>query len=132
MMARSVNSPTALPDPAHPFARWAGVTVVGLWAVGAQSLSEPFNKLVALLSPGIGYLVGHSLDRFIQWLDLRSNEKALRRQLDAIDARIAHLNKQKKDALTVGANQSIIELVDTTIEDAIKARVRAIAPPMSR
>ena len=130
-MARSAAPTTALPDPTHPFARWAGVTVVGLWAVGAQSFPEPLSKLVALLSPGIGYMVGHGLDRFIRWLDARSSHKERQRKLTAIDLAVDRLNREKVEALNTGAAASVIEFIDNLLAEAIRTRVKIVATPVT-
>jgi hypothetical protein len=128
-MARAVTSTTTLPDPTHPFARWMGVTVVGLWAVGAQSLPEPISKLIAMLSPGIGYLVGHAIDRFIKWTSARSAEKVQQKELESIEHKINQLRKEKDVALSNGADQSLVDFLDTTINTATRRRIEILSGP---
>jgi hypothetical protein len=93
--------------------------MVGLWAVGAQSFPEPFNKLIAVLSPGIGYLVGHALDGIIEGLDKRSSVKAREKDLSDIDAAISRLTNEKNNS----DRAEVIEIIDKVLMEARKKRV---------
>ena len=93
-----------LPEPAHPFARWCAGAAVGLWALGVQSFSDPWNKIGAILSPGIGYLVGQTLDFVINHAS-RANFKR-RHERDLLDNKktLDDLFKERQDAISFGAD----------------------------
>jgi len=116
-----------LPEPAHPFARWCGGAAVGLWALGVQSFSDPWNKIGAILSPGFGYLVGLTLDQIIYHASRvnfrRSHERALLDNKKTID----DLFKERQDAIAFGADSEIVQSIDTMIVFYKKARIEIIA-----
>ena len=95
---RRVANLPELPEPSHAFARWFGRAAVGVWALVVQSFGDPLNKVGAVLSPGVGYLLGHALQAGI---DFCANISSTRRQ------RIDSENATKKiDDLTKGAGGS--------------------------
>jgi hypothetical protein len=116
-----------LPEPAHPFARWCAGAAIGLWALGVQSLSDPWNKIGAIVSPGVGYLLGQTLD-YIIYHASRVNfrlrhEKALLNNKKTID----NLYKERQDAIAVGAGSEIVQSIDAMLVYYQKARIEMIA-----
>jgi hypothetical protein len=113
------NSPTNhgahLPEPSHPFARWCAGAAISLWALGVQSFSDPWNKLLAILSPGFGYIIGHALDVMISRVSEYNSKRDEARSLLENKAKIDNLRKEREDAIQLGANQDIIEEIDLVI-----------------
>jgi len=65
-----------LPQAKHPFARWCAAIAISFWALGVQELSTPLSKFGALLSPGVGYLLGLSID----WIIVRASARREKRE----------------------------------------------------
>jgi hypothetical protein len=84
-MAQRHNSGERLPEPKNAFARWGGGAAVGFWAVGVQTLPDPWDKLGAVLSPGIGYIVGVVLDSIYNRISENSRKHTRLRDLSEIE-----------------------------------------------
>jgi hypothetical protein len=101
-----------LPDPSHPFAKWGAGVAISCWALGVQNFSDPWNKLGALISPGIGYIIGLLLD----WLVSLASETGKQRRFSKAQKRMDDLFKQRQDYIGVGANPTMISIIDMEIE----------------
>lgn len=117
-MARSAtNTGKDLPEPSHPFARWFGGAVVGIWALGVQSLPDPWNKVGAILSPGVGYIFGHGVEICVYWFRDKSDRIANKRNID-------NLYQQLNDARSNGANIEIIQFLQELILVAHRGAIK--------
>jgi hypothetical protein len=105
------DSEISLPQPKHPFAKWGAVVSVGLWALIAQNFPEPWNKIGALISPGVGYGVGYLLDLIAQKLTIRRLEYTLK---DFTEQRKKILNSQDQRS-QYGENNTMISEYDLAI-----------------
>ena len=104
-----------LPEPSHPFARWFAGAAVSSWALGATYFSDPWNRWVAILSPGVGYLFGHTLDLIIYRVSEGSLKRKIRRDLLENKKTLDRLRKERYDAIEVGADDQIVKSIDSTI-----------------
>lgn len=85
------RSGSQLPEPSDPFCRWFGGACAALWAVGVQSFPDPWSKLAAILTPGLGYLAGHGLFLMLKiYYQNESAKQAFRSRQRAItDVRVS-------------------------------------------
>jgi hypothetical protein len=121
---RSVHE--QLPQPDHPFARWGVAAAVAVWALSAQSLMDPWNKIAAILSPGIGYLVGQVLDAiFIRVSEINLKKSNDRKTID-ITQRMQILINERNQAVSVGADPEIIIRIDTAIRQFHQEKIRIL------
>jgi hypothetical protein len=118
----------SLPEPGHPFARWCAVAAISCWSLGVQNFSDPWNKLGAILSPGIGYLFGHILDLIIFHL----SEATSARKQQKFKKKMDDLCKQRQDYIQFGANPRIISVIDVEIEQCQRIIVEMIGPIAGR
>jgi hypothetical protein len=109
--ARSTN----LPEPRHPFARWGAVTVVACWALYVQTFSDPFNKYCALLSPGVGYLFGQTLDFILNYIAKVTSKRDQRNKISENDLRIDMLYKQREAVIKYGGDSQLLISIDSAI-----------------
>jgi hypothetical protein len=121
-LTRGVNLPE-LPEPSHAFARWSGRAAVGIWALAVQSFEDPLNKLGAILSPGVGYILGHALQAAIDFCANMSSTRRQRIDLDRITEKIDALNKERDEARANGANNTVISLYEERITAAYEERI---------
>jgi hypothetical protein len=126
-IAAHQNTDGTLPAPSHAFARWAAGISVGFWAVGVQSLHDPWNKLAALLSPGLGYAVGQSLDLIIYRVSLHTAKSEDRKSIKENKMKIDELYIQRQDAITYGADRKLIESIDAMILQIQQTNVVIVA-----
>jgi hypothetical protein len=122
-----MTSRGTLPEPKHPFARWGAGAAISIWALGVQYFSVPFDKLGAIISPGIGYVLGQSLDLIIFRLAKRNSEKDVQRQLQKNKRKIDDLYKEKQELISVGADPGTIKAVDALIIEYLQIRVQIFA-----
>ncbi len=101
-MARKAASDSRLPEPNHPFSRWFGGACAALWAVGVRALPDTWNKLLAILTPGIGYVTGNGLDLAREYYADSVLQRQLLRQrnqpLKEIKSSIAIISKELENA----------------------------------
>jgi len=103
------GSKEILREPNDPFARWFGRVVVGIWAVGAQSFADPWNRFGAFLSPGVGYILGHGLQRVVYWKDDRLSRR--KEHIVLIEDQINQLMKEVNDARNNGMEGETIAVI---------------------
>jgi hypothetical protein len=139
MVNRSLNR-ESLPEPSHPFSRWGAGLAVSCWALGVQSFPEPWNKVGALVSAGLGYVVGQALDYIITYLSDRrlkkqqqksefENKDRIYKQISENKTKIDILIKERQDALTFGADGEFIASINTNILQLQKINVKLIGTP---
>jgi hypothetical protein len=113
-----------LPEPSHPFARWCAGAAISCWALGVQNFSDPWNKLGAILSPGVGYIFGYTLDSIIFYV----SEANSTRKRQKLKKKMDDLCKQRQDYNRVGANREIIEVISVEIEQCHRTLLEVIRP----
>jgi hypothetical protein len=119
-MAKTRNN-SSLPEPSHPFARWFGGAAVGIWALGVQYLPEPWNKVGANLSPGVGYGAGQGLEFVLNWIGDKIFYQNHQRIID-------DLYRQLYIARVNGANSETIEFLEESIRITYLQRINSPAP----
>lgn len=112
---------SVLPEPAQPFPRWFGGAAAAIWAVGVQSAGGPWDKLLAILTPGIGYLAGHALAmivaRTLRWLSDR--------RLKNIRSTIKELEAERDVARRDGDND-LADMLNNPIREAKEVLAKAL------
>jgi hypothetical protein len=122
MIKRSTDK---LPEANHPFARWCSGIAIASWALGVQSFQPPWNQLGAILSPGVGYIVGLSLDVVITRLSEKTSKRKQKRDLLELTKKIDDLFKERKGAIDMGADSDsdIVKLIDSSIEECRRNKI---------
>jgi hypothetical protein len=115
-----------LPEPNDPFARWFAGIAVGFWALGVQDFPTPWNKWAAILSPGVGYVLGHALDLIIHRIKENNLKRTIRRDLLENTKTLDDLRKDRQRVIEVGADDQIIKSIDTTIFEFEQTRLKII------
>lgn len=128
-MRKRSNNREELPEASHPFARWGAGVAVSLWALSVQSLSDPWSKIGAILSPGVGYVVGLVLDLVVSRISQRTLRKNQQRELSENKRKIDDLYRERQYAIEFGAVPEIIASIDSAIFQFQLTRVDMIAPP---
>jgi hypothetical protein len=131
-MAKQPSGGEKLPEPHHPFARWGAGAVVSLWAVGVQSLSDPWNKFGAILSPGLGYSAGLLLDLIFYHVSERSYENERQRLLSRNKRKLDTLYKERQDAISYGSDQKMISMIDAAIFQIQESNISVIRDDKKR
>jgi hypothetical protein len=121
-----------LPEPRHPFARWCAGATVGIWALSVQSFSDPWNKLGAILSPGVGYIIGLALDFVISRVSEGNSKRQQKRDLLEIKSRIENLYKERQEAVDFGADSETLKLIDSSIIEFRRTRIDMMIAVPSR
>jgi hypothetical protein len=87
---------------------------------------DPWNKIAAILSPGIGYLVGQVLDAiFIRVSEINLKKSNDRKTID-ITQRMQILINERNQAVSVGADPEIIIRIDTAIRQFHQEKIRIL------
>ncbi|MBS1029424.1 hypothetical protein [Gluconobacter albidus] len=120
---KSVNDASNLPAPSQPFPRWLSGTVTGMWALGVQSLPEPYDKILAVLSPGVGYIAGHGAQFGLSGLKNFLSEIEAKKKIKRIDQSIKNL-----DSICSSTNDpDEISMIKSLILEAKKSRLKIIS-----
>jgi hypothetical protein len=117
---------TRLPEPKHPFARWCAGAAISLWALVVQDFSSPLNKVGAILSPAVGYLLGHALDRIIYHASQLNNRRTHNRALKENKATLDRIYFERQQAIELGTDLEIIKLYDSVLSKTQKDRILLI------
>jgi hypothetical protein len=128
MANRSLNR-ESLPEPRHPFARWGAGLSVSFWALGVQSFPEPWNKFGALVSAGLGYVVGQALDHTLIYFSKRRVKREQQNTVNENKDRIDRLINERQEVVAYGADPDLIASIDATILHIRKINVDLIATP---
>ena|ERR1700730_267334 len=128
MANRSLNR-ESLPEPRHPFARWGAGLSVSFWALGVQSFPEPWNKFGALVSAGLGYVVGQALDHTMIYFSKRSLKREQQNTVNENKDRIDRLINERQEAVAYGADPDFIASINAAILNIQKTNVELIAAP---
>jgi len=111
-----------LPQPDHPFSKWIGGVCAALWAVGVQSLPSPWNALLAILTPGVGYLAGHALDlglrRHEEGESERKRTREWKRSLDQIKISISIIEKELVRVKAANCDRPVIDMYQEAYDNA--------------
>jgi hypothetical protein len=120
-----------LPELDHPVSRWFGVASAGMWAVGVQSLPDPWSKMLALLTPGFGYTAGYSLDAVRKWYaggqEHRQRERARRKEIRQIRKTIRRLGYEIVKMRCTREGPDLIRRFEEARNNAREVLVRIIA-----
>ena len=101
---------SGLPEPSDPFSRWFGGACVAAWAVGVQSFPDPLNKLLAILSPGVGYLAGHTMNQAVKANDRRAQLKGVRDSIALIEEELETLLQRNASEESVNRCEELLDL----------------------
>jgi hypothetical protein len=127
-MPTTSNRSVYLPEPKHPFARWFGGATIGIWALVVQSFVDPWNKIGAILSPGVGYILGHLLQAGINYCANMSSKRKRRADLANATHKIDDLYTQRNLARDNGAISDVLLLIDQAITAAEQEKLKIISP----
>jgi hypothetical protein len=116
-----------LPEPSHPFARWGAGVAIALWAMGVQDLAGPWNKVGAILTPGVGYVIGLMLEVVVYKVSETNQKRMRRHDLSENKKRIDDLYRERQYAIQFGADPEIVASIDSTIVRFQKTRIALIA-----
>lgn len=94
-----------------------------MWALGVQSLPEPFDKILAILSPGVGYIAGHGVQSGLIGVQKRLIRAKNKKSISDIDQSIAELHLALESTKDAGE----ISMINDFISKARKRRVEIIA-----
>lgn len=125
--SRGATIGASLPEPRHPFARWFGSAAVGIWALVVQSFADPWDKLGAILSPGVGYIIGQALQASISYVSNVSSNRTQRIDLEKATKKLDELRKERNAAQENGANSKILFVIDEAITVAHQEKVELIS-----
>jgi hypothetical protein len=127
-MSKIPSKGLTLPEPSHPFARWSGgAAAVGVWALIVQSFPEPLNKVGAILTPGVGYIVGNALQVTIDFFLNKSLKKWHAQDLVDDTKKIDNLNQELLFAKENGANSEVISLIEVSITAAHREKIMLVS-----
>lgn len=112
-----------LPEPKHPFAQWGAGAAVSIWALGVQSFSSPMSQIGAVLSPGVGYILGQTLDIVIYRVSKSNSKRRYRQELSENSKKLDDLAKERREAIKYGADPQIIASIEAVIVTARNTRV---------
>jgi hypothetical protein len=118
-----------LPEPTNAFARWFGRATIGAAALGVQSLPTPWSQLGAILSPGIGYIVGYALQSILEFTGKRISSRERRLQLQGISDTIINLQFELEDARRRGATGEVILHIEKTIDSVQMNKIKILTLP---
>jgi hypothetical protein len=118
---------TSLPEPKHPFARWFGFASVGVWAIVTQNFVEPWNKIAALASPGIGYILGYGLEGIINLFSEALSTRKKQTQLRDAEKRLQALLRERRSAIENGADSCVLKMIEVHITNAHQEKVHIIS-----
>jgi hypothetical protein len=105
---------------------------VGLWALGAQSLPDPWNKLCAISSPGFGYAIGVLFEVLIERVSESRYKNRKRRSLLENKETIDKLYKERQDAIEYGADPKLISSIDAAILEIQQTSIDVIVQPYGK
>jgi len=115
-----------LPEPRHPFSRWAGGATVAIWALGVQALPPALKAIAALFTPAAGYLVGHLVDGVVSQINRSQERKRQTDDLSKNKSAIEKLYLERDTALSTGCDPSTLKVIDEAIEELNIKRIRLI------
>jgi hypothetical protein len=113
-----------LPEPSHPFAKWTAGAAVSFWALGVQYFTSPWNQWGAILSPGVGYIFGHTLDKIIYRISEGSLKRKTERELLENQKSIDRLSKELQDQIAAGGDAQMIESYKVIIDEFYQKRIK--------
>jgi hypothetical protein len=85
-------------------------------------LADPWNKLFAILTPGVGYLAGHGLDLMLEHLAAgepqRQRSRVLNQQIRQMRSSISRIEKESTRVKKTGVSGEVLERYEGILRDA--------------
>jgi len=93
----------------------------------SQIFPDPWSKIAAFLSPGMGYIVGQGLEVGLQWANIKSGKRKKKADLAQLEETIKLLQNERESAVRSGSKEAMVKVIDDAISVAQQKKIEVIA-----